>query len=511
MNNAPIRRIVIVGGGTAGWMTAAALARVIGTRHHDITLVESDEIGTVGVGEATIPAIKTFNELLGLDEDEFVRETNGTYKLGIEFVDWRIPGSKYFHPFGIFGADLNGIAFQHYWMRFRAMGGTSDLGRFNIETEAARVGRFGRTSLRETHLPQVNYAFQFDAALYAAHLRRYAEKLGAVRIEGKVVSVSQDAETGYITQVELADGQVIAGDLFVDCSGFRAVLIGETLKTEFEDWSRWLPVNRAAAVPCERTEDPVPFTRCTAREAGWQWRIPLQHRTGNGYVFCNDFIGEDAAAAKLLTRLDGTPQADPRILKFTTGHRRRYWVKNCVAIGLSSGFLEPLESTSIHLSQACILRLISSFPRNGIDPKVVALFNDQMDGLYSNIRDFIIAHYAVTDREDTDFWAYCKHMSLPDSLRERLDLFAAHGAVPVGPGELFRDLSWFAVLTGQGLMPRSYHPAADALSDEQVRLHLAQVRAAIQTRLDGLSTHQAFIDTHGSVTAPRLLSTQVPA
>ncbi len=500
-----IRKVVIVGGGTAGWMTAAGLAKVIGTRHHDITLIESDEIGTVGVGEATIPAIKTFNELLGIDEDEFVRETNATFKLGIEFVDWRTQGTRYFHPFGIFGADLNGIAFQDYWLRFTAMGGQSDFGRFNMETEAARLRRFGRTNPRENNLPQINYAFQFDASLYAAYLRRFSEKLGAQRIEGRVVEVRQDGASGHITSVVLSDGRVVEGDLFVDCSGFRALLIGETLGTGFEDWSHWLPVNRALAVPCERVEEPVPFTRCTAREAGWQWRIPLQHRTGNGYVFCNAFIDEDKATETLLSNLDGQPQAAPRLLKFTTGHRRQYWVKNCIAVGLSSGFLEPLESTSIHLSQACIMRLIAYFPRTGIDPMVVDTFNQQMDALYSNIKDFIIAHYAVSDRDDTPFWAYCKNMELPDSLRERLDMFAAHGSVPVNPGELFRDLSWFAVLHGQGLTPKSYHPAADNPTDEEVRLHLAHVRAAIQTRLEALPSHDAFIETHCSATAPRLL------
>lgn len=506
MSATHIRKVVIVGGGTAGWMTAAGLARVIGTRYHDITLVESDEIGTIGVGEATIPAIRTFNELLGLDEDEFLRETRGTFKLGIEFVDWRTRGTKYFHPFGMFGADLNGVAFQHYWLRFMAMGGQSDFGRFNVETEAARAGRFGRTDPRKGGLPQINYAYQFDAGLYAAYLRRYSEKLGVTRCEGKVVRVQQAAETGFITGLELSDDRTVEGDLFVDCSGFRALLIGQTLATGFEDWTHWLPVNRAVAVPCERIEDPVPYTRCTAREAGWQWRIPLQHRTGNGYVFCDAFSSEERAVEALMSRLDGSPLAEPQVLKFTAGKRQRYWVKNCIAVGLSSGFLEPLESTSIHLSQACITRLITYFPRHGIDPRVVALFNAQMDALYDSIKDFIIAHYAVTARDDTPFWDYCRTMPLPSSLQERLEVFEAHGLTPVEPGELFRDFSWFAVLTGQGLQARSYHPAADSVTDEALRLHLAQVRAAIQARVDGLPRHQAFIDDHGSAFAPHLLT-----
>ena len=508
-DNRFIKRIVIVGGGTAGWMTAATLAKVLGTRTHDITLVESDEIGTVGVGEATIPAIKAFNDVLGLDEDEFVRETNATFKLGIDFVGWRCPDVTYFHPFGNYGADMEGVGFTHYWLRLLRAGGNPDFGRYNAETEAARAGKFGRTDKADgSTLPQINYAFQFDAGLYAAYLRRYAEKLGAVRHEGRVVKVNQDALSGHITGVELTDGRTIAGDLFIDCSGFRALLIGDTLKSEFEDWSRWLPVNRAAAVPCERIEAPAPFTRCTAREAGWQWRIPLQHRTGNGYVFCNDFIGEDEAAARLLGRLDGRPLADPRILKFVTGHRKHYWIKNCVAIGLSSGFLEPLESTSIHLSQAAITRLLALFPRRGFDAAVIRTFNAQMNEMYDNIKDFIIAHYKVTEREDTPFWAYCKHMDIPDSLKERLDVFARHGHAMVGLGELFREQSWFAVLLGQGLTPGDYHPVADSLGEQAFRLRLAQIRAGIQARLDSLPSHEGFIARHCATASPILAGRQ---
>ena len=345
MEDSRIRKIVVVGGGTAGWMSAAALAKAAGTGNQSITLVESEEIGTVGVGEATIPAIQLFNKLLELDEDEFVRETNATFKLGIEFLDWRHVGHRYFHQFGLIGADLNtGIPFSHYWLRWLLTGGGNpDILRYNAETEAARVGRFGRaTAADKPGLPSINYAFQFDASRYAAFLRRYAEKRGVVRAEGKIVRVHQDGESGFIQSVELQDGRRVEGDFFIDCTGFRGLLIEDTLKSGFEDWSHWLPTNRAAAVPCERIEDPTPFTRSTAREAGWQWRIPLQHRTGNGYVFSNEFISEDEAVAALMSRLDAPAQAEPRVLRFTAGQRNRSWIKNCLAVGLSSGFLEPL-------------------------------------------------------------------------------------------------------------------------------------------------------------------------
>lgn len=501
-----IRKVVIVGGGTAGWMTAAALSKSLGLQNYDITLIESDEIGTVGVGEATIPAIKMFNEVLGIDEDTFVRETQATFKLGIEFVDWRKPGSTYFHPFGVYGIDMDGISFLHYWMRLVRMGGNPDSGLYNMETVAARAHKFGRTKPDGSHMPAVNYAFQFDAGLYAGFLRGFSEKLGVVRQEGRITQAYQNPENGNIISVELADGTIVQGDLFIDCSGFRALLIGETMGVPFEDWSQWLPVNRAIAVPCERVEDPLPFTRCTAREAGWQWRIPLQHRTGNGYVFCEDFISEDEATVKLLTRLDGKALAEPRVLKFVTGHRKTYWHKNCVAIGLSSGFLEPLESTSIHLTQACITRLLSYFPRHGFNQNVINSFNTQMDELYSGIRDFIIAHYKVTERDDTPFWRHCRQMEIPDSLVARLDIFASEGNAMVNPGELFRESSWFAVLSGQGLMPHHYHPVADNVAEGQFKLRLAQIRTGIQDRLNSLPTHAQFIADHCAAGAVKYLS-----
>jgi tryptophan halogenase len=491
---AAIRDIVIVGGGTAGWMAAAALSKVMGTQRYSITLIESDQIGTVGVGEATIPVIQLFNSVLGLDEDEFVRETNATFKLGIEFVDWGRIGHRYMHPFGLMGVDAGGINFSHYWLRWVKSGGDPDNLLFSAEAEAARQGRFMRTpDLKPAHLPKINYAFHFDASLYAAFLRRYAEKRGVIRTEGQIVDVRQDPQSGHITSVGLKDGRSVRGDFFLDCSGFRGLLIEETLKAGYDDWSRWLPVNRAAAMPCKRVEDPIPLTRSTAREAGWQWRIPLQHRTGNGYVFCDSFIGEDEAARLLAGRLDGEALADPRILKFVTGRRRVSWSKNCLALGLSSGFLEPLESTSIHLIQVAISKLLAMFPKNGFDPSLIERFNREIERDYDAIRDFIIAHYKVTEREDTPFWRYCKHMDIPDSLSTRLEFFRTRGEVFAENHELFKEVNWFAILYGQGLVPQDYHPMADVLGEDELKLRLSQIRAGIQERVRGMPSHQDFI------------------
>lgn len=499
-----IRKVVIVGGGTAGWMAAACISKVVGTQTHDITLIESEEIGTVGVGEATIPQIRMYNDILGLDENQFIRETNASFKLGIEFVNWKAPGESYFHPFGMFGADMDGILFTHFWQRMMTLGGSPDYGQYNVETLAARQGLMGRTSpSTPANLPKVNYAFHFDAGLYAAYLRRYAEARGVVRREGKILTVDQHPDSGYVTSVRLESGGTVEGDLFIDCSGFRGLLIEQTLKAGYEDWSEWLPCNRAAAVPTERARLPdgreapiTPYTRSTAQEAGWQWRIPLQHRTGNGYVFCSEYISEDEAVARLLTRLDGKPLKDPKVLRFVTGHRRKMWDKNVVAMGLASGFLEPLESTSIHLVQVAISKLLTYFPKGGFDPSVIAQFNAEMLAEYTNVKDFLIAHYHVTEREDTPFWRYCKHMTVPESLQRRLDIFAGTGQAAVQHGDLFKEQSWFAILVGQGLMPRNYHPVADVISEDDLKLRLSNVRMAIHERLRTLISHDEFIARH---------------
>jgi tryptophan halogenase len=498
----PIRDIVIVGGGTAGWMAAAAMAKVLGTQRWNITLIESDLIGTVGVGEATIPPITQFNKLLGIDEDEFIRETNATFKLGIEFVGWGRKDHTYIHPFGLMGVDSNGVAFSNYWLRWLKAGGDPDNMRFCVEAEAGRQGKFMRTpETQPGPMPKINYAFHFDASLYAAYLRRYAEKRGVVRTEGQITGVAQNPESGFIESVTLKDGRVVRGDFFLDCSGFRGLLIEETLKAGYEDWSRWLPADRAAAMPCERVDDPIPMTRSTLREAGWQWRIPLQHRTGNGYVFCSQFISDDEACEALKGRLDGAALAEPRVLRFVTGRRKVSWSKNCVALGLSSGFLEPLESTSIHLIQRGIVKLLAMFPRDSVDPALAACFNFEMQRDYERIRDFIIAHYKVTEREDTPLWAYCKHMSVPDTLQAKLELFRRRGEALSDPQELFQEMNWFAILYGQGIVPEDYHPIADAMSEDELKLLLANVRNGIQQRLSAMPTHQAFIDKHCSARA----------
>lgn len=491
----PVRNIVIVGGGTAGWMAAAAMAKILGTETRSITLVESEEIGTVGVGEATIPPIIQFNQMLEIDEDEFVRETHATFKLGIDFTDWRRLNHRYFHQFGLFGAELrNGVAFTHYWMRWKETGAVPDITQFSAETIAAAEGRFGKAQPRAgRNVPNVNYAYQFDAASYAAFLRRYSEARGIVRKEGRIIEVELNGESGFIEAVKLSDGSRIAGDLFVDCSGFRALLIEQELQAGFEDWSHWLPNDRAVAMPCTIDKAPTPYTGSTAREAGWQWRIPLQHRTGNGYVFSSNFISEDEATAKLRSRLDGAPLAEPKLLRFKAGKRKRAWVKNCVALGLASGFLEPLESTSIHLIQVGIMRLFAFFPDLEFDPLLAKRYNDEMDLLYDGVRDFIIAHFKVTERDDTPYWNYCRTMAIPESLQAKLDLFAMRGEVVADPRTLFTEPSWFAVLYGQGLEPRAYHPVADALPEDQLDTNLRQIHGLIRGRVNELPSHGEYL------------------
>jgi tryptophan halogenase len=497
MNMESINHIVIVGGGTAGWMAAAALAKSAGTQQRRITLIESNEIGTVGVGESTIPPIQLFNRLLGIDEDEFVRETNATFKLGIEFIDWRRVGHTYFHNFGLLGADLKtGITFNHYWLRWLKSGGDPDQLRFSVEAEAARLGKFGRADPAQGGaLPNVNYAFQFDASTYAAYLRRYCERRGVSRKEGKVVNVRQDGESGYIEAVDMADGSSVAGDFFIDCTGFRGLLIEGVYETGFDDWSHWLLNDRAAAVPAERMAEPAPYTVARARDAGWQWRIPLQHRTGNGYVFSSEFISDDEAASQLVESLEGTNLVDPKVLRFKAGRRKKSWVKNCMALGLSSGFLEPLESTSIHLIQVAVVKFLDYFPHRRPDQILIDRFNEEMSFQYETIRDFIIAHYKVTEREDSPYWAYCKNMSIPDSLAQKIELFRTRGEVKPRPADLFSEVSWLAVLYGQGIVPEGYHPVADSMPEDDLELTLARIRSAIKQRLNQLPSHKDYISS----------------
>ena len=494
-----IEQIVILGGGTAGWMTAAALSKVLGSSRPHITLVESEQIGTVGVGEATIPPIGLFNKLLGIDEDEFVRETNGSFKLGIEFVDWLRPGHRYLHSFGLYGADMNGIPFPHYWLRAAREGWGGDRDLYNAEASGAHLGRFARTPPdAPPTMPRVNYAFHFDASLYAAFLRRYAEARGVSRIEGLVDHVERDGQTGHIAALHLNGGARVAGEFFIDCSGFRGLLIEETLGAGYDDWSRWLPVNRAVAVPCAPRPDILPYTRATAREAGWQWRIPLRHRTGNGYVFCDAFLSEEEAARLLMERLDGPAEAEPCTLRFTTGRRRRAWIGNCVAMGLAAGFLEPLESTSIHLVQAAIAKLLTLFPQADMDPALADRFNREMDGLYGGIRDFLLAHYLLTERDDTPFWRHMRTVEQPASLQAKLELFRSRGEVLPANHELFREVNWFSVLHGQGIVPADHHPVADGYSDAELRDRLGAIRDGVARRVATMPPHRAFLQRIGA-------------
>ena len=494
------RNMVIAGGGTAGWMTAAALARFC-RQGWTITLVESDEIGTVGVGEATIPMIRLFNQALGIDEAEFLRETQGTWKLGIEFDGWGAPGERYMHAFGQVGRGLGLLPFHHYWLRAHAAGRAGPLGDYALNAVAARAGRFAHVErAADSVLPPMPYAFHFDAGLYAAYLRRYAQGRGVVRIEGRIEHVERDGESGDVAALVLADGVRVAGDLFVDCSGFRGLLIEGVLETGFEDWGHWLPCDRALAVPCDRADPLIPYTRATARAAGWQWRIPLRHRTGNGYVFSSAHIGEDAAASVLLANLDGAPQAEPRLLKFRAGKRRKAWNRNVVAIGLASGFLEPLESTSIHLIQSGITRLLDFLPNGPVMDVDRDAYNRLTDFEIERIRDFVILHY-VANRRDDPFWAAQRGMVLPESLAFRLDLFRASGRIIREGDELFDVPGWIQVMMGQGLVPERWHPLADALSDDHLDQFLSTVTDAFTRDAARMPGHADYLERFCAVSS----------
>ena len=491
-----IENIVIVGGGTAGWISAAALSKLIGSSV-SITLIESEVIGTVGVGEATIPQIRRLNAILDIDEAEFVRETNGSFKLGIEFNNWGQVGDSYLHTFGDAGINLANLHFHQYWLRAVAEGSEASLWDYSLHHKAAYQNKFApMEKVGQTSMTGLAYAFHFDSSRYAQFLRRKAESAGVKRIEGKVVDVALRAGDGHIESVKLERGETVSGDLFIDCSGFRGLLIGGALGVEYKDWSHWLPCNRAVAIGCEATQPLLPYTKATAHDAGWQWRIPLQHRTGNGHVFCDKFTTEEKATETLLTNLDGAPMGEAKRLFFTTGRRKEFWYKNCVSIGLASGFLEPLESTSIHLIQSNISRLIELFPTKAFDPTHAAEYNRQVGHEYDLIRDFLILHYKLTQREDTEFWRYCKHMSVPDSLTAKMELFESTGLLYKDPEDLFRESSWVQVMVGQGLRPRSYHAMANRLSSAQLGGFLGDVQRIIAKATEGLPDHADFIARH---------------
>ncbi len=483
-----ITKVVIAGGGTAGWMAAASLSKLIG-KNLEVSLIESDEIPTVGVGEATIPSMLILHRLLEIDEKEFVAAVHGTFKLGIAFENWRDVDEDYIHSFGYTGKDSWAAGFQHFWLKGRKEGVSKEFGRYCPELIAARENRFAV-------LPNLtlNYAYHLDAGRYAVFLRKIAEAHGAKRVEGKIVEVGLNEQTGHIENVRLGSGKVLEGDLFIDCTGFRGLLIEQTLHTGYDDWSHWLPCDSAVAVQTRSVGPPIPYTRAIARESGWQWRIPLQSRVGNGLVFCSRYLSDDEATQTILDNVEGETITEPKVIKFRTGKRRRHWNKNCVAMGLASGFIEPLESTSIHLIQRSIIRLLQLFPYNGIREPEVNEFNRQMDAEIANIRDFIVLHYHVTNREDTRFWRHCRNMSIPESLQHRIDLFRESGRVFKVDSELFGENSWIQVMLGQGLVPEQYHPIVDEMTDEELRRFLSGAENAVTKMVSRLPEHQAFID-----------------
>ena len=481
MTSRPVERVVILGGGTAGWMTAAALSKALERTATTITLVESDAIGTIGVGEATIPTIHWFNQLVGIDEAEFMQATGATYKMGIEFRGWQGPETSYLHPFGTFGGPGDATMFPHRLIRAWLGGLDAPMEDFALTARAARAGRFTHpVSDPRSLLSTLGYAYHFDAGLYARFLRGMAERRGVVRVEGKVARVDRDAKTGFVTALATDRGDTASGDLFIDCSGLRGLLIEETLAAGFEDWSHWLPCDAAWAAPSAPETTVTPYTQAIAMEAGWRWRIPLQHRVGNGYVFSSAFTTPEAARDALVEAMDGPPIAEPRLIQFTPGRRRRSWIGNVVAIGLSSGFLEPLESTSIHLIQSGIAKLLSLFPRADCDPGLARRFDDIFQREMEDVRDFLILHYSMTIGRNEPLWRQCQATAFPDTLATKIEQFRRSGRIVLDSDELFRDASWFAVLSGQGVRAEDYSPMLDAISAADNLRHVEAVRAAIR-------------------------------
>ena len=489
-------RIVIVGGGTAGWIAAAVCARFLRAERYSITLVESDDIGTIGVGEATIPQIQLLNAALGIDEFAFMRATQATYKLGIEFVGWGAADSRYIHAFGNTGRPIGQTPFHHFWLRARQLGVGASLDDYCLNAAAAYAGKFGAgAGAQSKMLGGLAHAFHFDASLYAGFLRSYAENHGVSRVEGRITHVTRGGTSGDVASLSLADGGVIAGDLFIDCSGFRGLLIEEVLATGYEDWSHYLPCDRALAVPCVSVPQITPYTRSTAHRAGWQWRIPLQNRTGNGHVYCSGHISDDEAASVLLAHLDGAALGDPRPIRFSTGRRKAFWNHNVVALGLAAGFMEPLESTSIHLVQSAIERVLKFLPNGPIRAADTAAYNAQTIFEWERVRDFIILHYKVNTRPEP-FWQACAAMEVPDSLTEKLELFAANGRIARFNEELFAEPGWLQVMVGQGIAPAGYHPAANDPSERELREFLSLIRQAVARHVGAMQSHQSFIAQH---------------
>jgi tryptophan halogenase len=499
MKQSCIDKVLIVGGGTAGWMTAAALSHRFQGQGVAITLIESAEIGTVGVGEATVPHIRFFNSSLGFDEAEFMARTQATFKLGIEFCDWGQKGDSYIHPFGVFGHAIGDVAFHHHWARLHRQGAADPIEAYSFPIQAARQGRFAYPDSDMASIASTfSYAFQFDAGLYARYLRDYAEARGVARHEGKITKVCQDSETGFVTNVYLENGDMLDADLFIDCSGFRGLLIEGALEAGYDNWQHWLPCDRAVAAPCNTKGPLTPYTRATAKDAGWIWRIPLQHRVGNGHVYCSSYISDQDAADTLVTQLESEPIADLNFLRFTTGKRRKQWSKNVVAIGLSAGFLEPLESTSIHLIQLAIGRLLDFFPDHGWNPMLASEYNRLMDLEYERVRDFLILHYHATNRDDTPFWDYVRTMAIPDSLAHKMAMFRSRGVVVNYRDGMFLDASWIAVYLGQRVIPENPDPRSMQLSDHDLKAQIDKIGHHCRTSAAALPMHSAFIKKIGA-------------
>lgn len=483
-------KVVVAGGGTAGWVAAATLSAKLGAVL-DITLIESEEIGTVGVGESTIPPMRVFHKLLGINEDEFVAATMATYKLGISFENWKLPGENYYHSFGTTGKESWMAGFQHFWMWGRERGLALEFGDYCLELQAAKEGRFAAAPHSE-----LNYAFHLDSSRYARFLRQLSEKNGAKRIEGKIKSVNLRKDDGFIDSLTLESGQVVEGELFLDCTGFRGLLIERALHVGYEDWSHWLPCDRAVVMQTESIGAPVPYTRAIAHSDGWRWRIPLQHRMGNGLVYSSAAVGDDVASRRLTDSIDGAGLNDPRVIRYRTGRRLKPWTKNCIALGLSSGFVEPLESTSIHSFITGVTRLLQFFPMGEISKTTVNEYNKLAKIEAERIRDFIILHYHLTQRDDSDFWRYCRNMEIPDSLRERIELFKETAMVLKEDGDLFRVDSWIQVMLGQGITPRAFHPLAKTMSDAELKQFLTTMRSGIEQKVKQLPTHQEFLERY---------------
>ncbi|MBU2918824.1 tryptophan 7-halogenase [Psychrosphaera sp. F3M07] len=483
--NKTVNKVVILGGGTAGWMTAALLSKAL--TKVDITLVESDQIGTIGVGEATIPSLHFFNDMLGINSSEFTKTTSGSFKLGIQFENWQKPGSSYFHGFGSTGLGMWAAGFHEYWQRGLELGISKPFSNYNLEGQAAQQGKFAHQK------DGPNFAYHLDANLYAKLLREKATNQSVTRIEGLVERVNTDEETGHISSLKLQNGTEVKADFFIDCSGFAGILIDKTLKTPFVDWSHWLPMDRAIAVQTKLTAPPLPYTRSIANHAGWQWRIPLQHRMGNGIVYASEYMSDDEAKDILTSSIEGEMLTEPRVIKFKTGHRKKLWNKNCVAIGLAGGFIEPLESTAIHIIQQGIMQLIKYFPTYGINELEVDEYNYYMDMDYNDIKDFIILHYVQTEREDSPFWKFCKNMEVPTALKQRMDMFKQTGRFVQRKNEIFND-SWLQVMIGQGLIPDQHHPIADEMSEQELKGFLDNIEQDIQKTVSTLPNHGEYLN-----------------